>query len=119
VQTRRHYHVFLWAAGLLLLGLLIQVGIVYRNQQAEPDAAVVLEGNPERIRFAARFAKEQPALPIYISSEPVFYQGYRDVLADEQVPIERFALRTCASDTLTNFTCIANELWPKTTDICT
>ena len=113
MQTRRHYHVFRWAAGLLLLGLLIQVGIVYRNQQAEPDAAVVLEGSPERIRYAARFAKEHPALPIYISSQPVFYQVYQDVLADEQVPIERFALRTCASDTLTNFTCIANELKAK------
>jgi uncharacterized SAM-binding protein YcdF (DUF218 family) len=113
VQPRRHFHVFQWAAGLLLVSLLIQVGILYRNQRAEPDAAVVLEGDPLRIRYAARFAKEHPALPIYISSEPVFYQVYRDVLADEQVPIERFALRTCASDTLTNFTCIASELKAK------
>ena len=110
MQTRRRYRVFRWGMGLVLLALLIQTGIVYRNQHAEPDAAVVLEGDPERIRYAARFAKAHPALPIYISSEPVFYQIYLDTLAEEQVPIERFNLRTCATDTLTNFTCIVAEL---------
>ncbi len=94
----------------MLLGLVIQAGIILRNQRAEPDAAIVLEGDPRRIRYAAQFAKVHPALPIYISSEPVFYRVYLDTLAEEQVPIERFNLRTCASDTLTNFTCIAGVL---------
>jgi uncharacterized SAM-binding protein YcdF (DUF218 family) len=93
-----------------LLGLVIQTGVVLGNQLSEPDAAVVLEGDPQRIRYGAQFAKAHPALPIYISSEPVFYQVYLDALTEEQVPIERFELRTCATDTVTNFTCIAAEL---------
>lgn len=40
----------------------------------------------------------------------MFYKVYLDALAREQVPLERVAPRTCASDTLTNFTCIADEL---------
>ncbi len=110
MQPPWHRHLLRWAAALLLLGLLIQTGIILRNQGAEPDAAIVLEGDPQRIRYAAQFAKVHPALPIYISSEPVFYKIYLDTLAEEQVPIGRFNLRTCATDTLTNFTCIVDEL---------
>lgn len=102
-----------WAAALAAIALLAQTAVVLRSQRGEPDAAVVLEGNPERIRAAAQLAKARPALPIYISSEPVFHQVYLDTLAEEQVPIERFALRTCATDTLTNFTCILGELKAK------
>lgn len=105
-----HRRVLCWIAALLMLALLAQIGVVLRNQHSEPDAAVVLEGDPQRIRYGAQLAKAQPSLPIYISSEPVFYQVYLDALAAEQVPIERFALRTCATDTLTNLTCIAAEL---------
>lgn len=101
---------FWWSVVLISLGLLIETAIVLLNHLAAPDAAVVLEGDPRRIRYAARFSKGHANLPIYISSEPVFYQVYRDALAEEQVPIERFALRTCATDTLTNFTCIMAEL---------
>ena len=56
----------------------------------------MLEGDPAptRIRYAAQFAKAHPALPLYISSEPVFYKVYLDTLAEEPVPLERFVLRT-------------------------
>ena len=112
MQPPWHRRLVRWAAALLLLGLLIQTGIILRNQRAEPDAAIVLEGDPAptRIRYAARFAKAHPALPIDISSEPVFYKVYLDTLAEGQGPLERFVLRTCATDTLTNFTYIVDEL---------
>jgi uncharacterized SAM-binding protein YcdF (DUF218 family) len=113
MQRPWHRRALRWIPLLLLLGLLAQTAIVLRNQRTEPDAAVVLEGDPQRIRYGAQLAKARPTLPIYISSEPVFYQVYRDALAEEHVPIERFALRTCALDTLTNFTCIAGELKTK------
>jgi uncharacterized SAM-binding protein YcdF (DUF218 family) len=100
----------LGVATLATLGLLAQLATVLYRLGVEPDAAVVLEGDPQRIRFAAQLAKARPELPIYISSEPVFYSVYLDALADEQVPIERFALRTCATDTVTNFTCVVDEL---------
>ncbi len=95
---------------LAWLALLIHAGFIVHKQQQPPDAAIVLEGDPQRIRIAARYATEHPQLPIYISSQPVFYDIYHQALADENQRIERFQIRTCAHDTVTNFTCVANEL---------
>lgn len=99
-------------SALVCLAILFCVilGKVYENQIQPIDAAIVLEGAPARFRYAAKYAKQHPNLPIYISSQPNIYQVYLDELNREDVPIERFRVRKCASDTVTNFTCIRHEL---------
>ncbi|MBE9028619.1 YdcF family protein [filamentous cyanobacterium LEGE 11480] len=98
---------------LLLLTVVVGVGWVgYRHVQAtmtKPQAVLVLGGEAERERYAAKFALKHPNLPIWISSgAPREYSEW--VFSEAGVDLQRLKLDYRAVDTLTNFTTLVDDL---------
>ncbi|MEM8674038.1 MAG: YdcF family protein [Cyanobacteria bacterium P01_G01_bin.67] len=76
---------------------------------ALPDALLVLGGHEERERFAARLAQQYPQLPIWISSgSPQAYA--QKIFAKAGISSDRLNFDYRASDTVTNFTTLVDEL---------
>lgn len=74
-----------------------------------PEALLVLGGHEERERFAARIAQEHPQLPIWISSgSPQAYA--QKIFAQAGIDSDRLHFDYRASDTVTNFTTLVDEL---------
>jgi len=80
-----------------------------RAAVVQPDAILVLGGDPRREDFAALFARQHPSLPIWISSGS--NQEYTEgVFADAGVDFKRLHIDRTAEDTVTNFTTLVDEL---------
>ena len=74
-----------------------------------PEAFVVLGGHEERERFTAQLARQHPQLPIWISSGSP--EGYaRQIFAKAGIDRDRLHFDYRASDTVTNFTTLVDEL---------
>ncbi|MEL6500533.1 MAG: YdcF family protein [Cyanobacteria bacterium J06623_1] len=81
----------------------------------EPEALLVLGGHEERERYAAQLAQQHPELPIWISSgSPQAYA--QKIFANAGVASNRLNFDYEASDTLTNFTTLVDELEAKGID---
>jgi len=76
---------------------------------AQPEAILVLGGAEERELFAAKFAREHPKLPIWVSSGSP--EGYaKRVFAKAGIDKSRVHLDYQAVDTVTNFTTLVDRL---------
>ena len=74
-----------------------------------PEALLVLGGHEERERFTAQLARQHPQLPIWISSGSP--EGYaREIFANAGIDRDRLHFDYRASDTVTNFTTLVDEL---------
>lgn len=79
------------------------------NPVDSPEALLVLGGHEERERFAAKLAQEYPHLPIWISSGSP--EGYaQKIFAQAGIKSDRLHFDYRASDTVTNFTTLVDEL---------
>jgi uncharacterized SAM-binding protein YcdF (DUF218 family) len=102
--------------GALLLSLsmvcsLIPIRLaIALHQSPEPQAILVLEGSPERIKFAAQFSKAAPALPIWVSGNPNGLAFNQAIFRRIGIPEQQIHYDFCATDTVTNFTCNADTL---------
>ncbi|MEG4323199.1 MULTISPECIES: YdcF family protein [unclassified Microcoleus] len=95
-----------------LVGLLMACWFGYQQLKSEfqrPQALLVLGGATEREVFAAKFAQEHPALPIWVSSgsNPEFAEW---VFSEAGIKSDRLHLDYRAVDTVTNFTTLVDEL---------
>jgi uncharacterized SAM-binding protein YcdF (DUF218 family) len=95
-----------------LVGLLMACWFGYQQLKSEfqrPQALLVLGGATEREVFAAKFAHEHPALPIWVSSgsNPEFAEW---VFSEAGIKSDRLHLDYRAVDTVTNFTTLVDEL---------
>ena len=80
-----------------------------RQIDSTPEALLVLGGHEERERFAAELARQHPQLPIWISSgSPQEYA--QKIFAKAGVNRDRLHFDYRASDTVTNFTTLVDEL---------
>ncbi len=84
----------------------------YRTVRAaviQPNAILVLGGDPERENFAATFARQHPDLPIWISSgsNPEYTEA---VFSDAGIDFKRLHIDRRADDTVTNFTTLVDQL---------
>lgn len=80
-----------------------------------PDAFLVLGGHEERERFAAKLAQQYPQLPIWISSgSPQAYA--QKIFTQAGITSDRLNFDYRASDTVTNFTTIVDELQARGID---
>jgi uncharacterized SAM-binding protein YcdF (DUF218 family) len=76
---------------------------------SSPEALLVLGGHEERERYAAQLAQQHPDLPIWISSgSPQAYA--QKIFHNAGVESDRLHLDYRASDTVTNFTTLVDEL---------
>ena len=79
------------------------------SPSVDPEALVVLGGHEERERYAAKLALQHPTLPIWLSSgSPQEYA--RRIFANAGVKSDRLKFDYAASDTVTNFTTLVDEL---------
>jgi uncharacterized SAM-binding protein YcdF (DUF218 family) len=79
------------------------------NSVTDPEALLVLGGHEERERFAAQLAQQYPQLPIWISSgSPQEYA--QKIFAKAGIARDRLHFDYRASDTVTNFTTLVDEL---------
>jgi uncharacterized SAM-binding protein YcdF (DUF218 family) len=97
------------------LGLAMVVGGLwwgYRSIQSyfsPPEGILVLGGHEDRERFAAKLALLHPDLPIWVSSgSPKNYA--RKIFKKAGVNLDRLHLDYRATDTVTNFTTLVEEL---------
>jgi uncharacterized SAM-binding protein YcdF (DUF218 family) len=107
-----------WALWLVLAGVIglsgltgvISVRLAIAQQQApNPQALLVLEGDTDRIRFTAQFSKSHPGLPIWVSGNPEGFNLNQSIFRQAGVPLQQVHYDFCATDTVTNFTCNADE----------
>lgn len=75
----------------------------------QPDVILVLGGSEDREIFSAKFAKQHPNLPVWISSGAPREYAER-VFEKTGVGLQRLHLDYQAVDTVTNFTSIADRL---------
>ncbi|MEG3858752.1 YdcF family protein [Microcoleus sp. herbarium12] len=86
--------------------------IQLKSEFMKPQALLVLGGATEREVFAAKFAREHPVLPIWVSSgsNPEFAEW---VFSEAGIKSDRLHLDYRAVDTVTNFTTLVDELKAK------
>jgi uncharacterized SAM-binding protein YcdF (DUF218 family) len=85
------------------------------NVSSNPEALLVLGGHEERERYAAQLAQQNPQLPIWISSgSPQEYA--QKIFAKEGIARDRLHFDYRASDTVTNFTTLVDDLQAKGID---
>jgi len=82
---------------------------IHSSIGTSPEALLVLGGHEERERFAAELAQENPQLPIWISSgSPKEYA--QKIFTKAGIESDRLHFDYRASDTVTNFTTLVDEL---------
>ena len=97
---------------LLLLSVIATFCVGFKSAPKAapaPEAFLVLGGHEERERFTAQLARQHPQLPIWISSgSPQEYA--QKIFAKAGIDRDRLRFDYRASDTVTNFTTLVDEL---------
>ncbi|MEG4345888.1 YdcF family protein [Microcoleus sp. A003_D6] len=111
-NTRRYKRLKTSRSFWFLVGLLMACWFGYQQLKSEfhrPQALLVLGGATEREVFAAKFARNYPELPIWVSSgsNPEFAEW---VFSEAGIKSDRLHLDYRAVDTVTNFTTLVDEL---------
>nr|WP_263012890.1 YdcF family protein [Ancylothrix sp. D3o] len=75
----------------------------------QPQAILVLGGDPRRIQFASQFWYSDPKLDIWISDYPELTKFNTGILQRAGIPKNKIYYSN-ATDTVTNFTGIINDL---------
>jgi len=100
---------FVW---LVMLGLLLAIPtrltLAYL-QAPQPQAILMLGGDQSRETFTAQFAQAHPDIPIWVSSGIPISQA-RSIFREANIPEHRLYLDRRATDTVTNFTTLVNDL---------
>lgn len=79
------------------------------SPNSSPEALLVLGGHEERERYAAKLAQQNPQIPIWISSgSPQEYA--QKIFANAGISRDRLHFDYRASDTVTNFTTLVDDL---------
>ena len=110
---QKFWRLFLTTVLVILLGWIpVQIAIA-RLFVPLPEAIVVLEGDPQRMTFAAQFWQQQTHLDIWLSGMGVNHPRYRGIFQNAGVPESQLHFETRSTDTVTNFTDMRAELVPR------
>lgn len=100
----------------LVAGLIFATGVWWGYREVKsfltpPEAILVLGGHESRERFAAKFARQHPDLPIWISSgSPPEYVRRIFIKVGVNTNPNHLHLDYRAVDTVTNFTTLVDDL---------
>lgn len=84
----------------------LRLAVAY-HQHPTPNAILMLGGSVDREHFTATFAQGHPDLPIWISTgSPQRF----DIFEQSAIPADRITFDDRATDTVTNFTTLADAL---------
>lgn len=99
------------AIGIVAVASILPIRIaIARYQSPLPQGILVLEGQTQRIYFAAKFATEHPTLPIWVSGNPRAHPRNQSIFRDAGIASTQVYYDFCATDTVTNFTCTVSLL---------
>lgn len=99
---------FPWFIPLLAVSLWLGYKPI-QSHLAQPEAVLVLGGAEEREHFAAKFARQNPQLRVWVSSGSP--EGYaKRVFTKHGIEPHRLHLDYRAMDTVTNFTTLVDDL---------
>ncbi|KAM3105693.1 YdcF family protein [Phormidesmis sp. 146-33] len=79
------------------------------HQTPHPQAIFVLGGDVDRMKFAAQFWHSHSDLTIWITDFPAYEVEHRQIFQQSGVPEDRVRFDGRATDTVTNFTSLAND----------
>lgn len=97
--------VILAIMGMISIAVIpLRLAITLR-QVPHPQAILVLEGNPDRVAFAAQFAQAHADLPIWVSGNPGRLKQNQRLFQQAGIAAGQVRYDFCATDTVTNFTC--------------
>jgi len=97
-------------------GLIVLIGIIplrlaiTLNRVPTPEAVLVLGGNSDRMKFAAKFWQSHPQLDIWVSDYRSNFVFNSSVFQKAGVPQQQIHYDFCPTDTVTNFTCLVKTL---------
>jgi uncharacterized SAM-binding protein YcdF (DUF218 family) len=96
---------------ILILGLsYIPIRLAIANIQApQPQAILVLGGQPNRIPFAADFWHGHRQLPLWVSDDTQAFKIYQQIFKQAGIPSDRLHYELTAQDTVTNFTTTVDD----------
>ncbi|MGP1383649.1 MAG: YdcF family protein [Thainema sp.] len=103
---------------LVIVGLIACIGLgsiipvrlaIAQHQAPHPQAILVLEGQTQRIRFAAQVAQTHASLPIWVSGNPAGQRTNQLIFQQAGIEAQRVHYDFCAIDTVTNFTCTVRD----------
>lgn len=94
---------------VVLLGFIpVRINIAFR-QAPTPQAIFVLGGDDNRTKFAGEFWQSRRDLDIWVSDFSYILDGHRRILKEFGVSDEQLHLDGDATDTVTNFTSLADD----------
>lgn len=104
------FRILLITLGAFILCSYIPLQLAFaRHQVPTPQAILVLEGDTDRIYFAAQFSTSHLTLPIWISGKPDDVSLDQITFRQLGIPAGQIHFDFCAVDTVTNFTCNVNN----------
>ncbi|MBD1846001.1 YdcF family protein [Cyanobacteria bacterium FACHB-63] len=80
--------------------------VLARQQASQPERILVLGGGSDREQFAAQLAQAHPQVDLWVSSGS---PNAAEILRSAGLPPTRFHIDHRASDTVTNFTSVADD----------
>ena len=83
----------------------LNIAIAIRHQ---PQAILVLGGDPKRDALAAKLALQNPQLKIWVSSRSK-HENSSQIFSNAGIPPQRYFLDRRATDTVTNFTTLVED----------
>ena len=96
--------------GALVLSGLIGTRLWITLQQiAKPQAILVLDGEDDRVQFAAQLAKQYPELPVWISGACSERTQVKAIFERAQLAPGRVHYDLRAADTVTHFTTLVDD----------
>jgi uncharacterized SAM-binding protein YcdF (DUF218 family) len=109
---RKSKHRLVWLVLATALGLFsiipVKIAIAF-HQTPVPQAIFVLGSDPQRMEFAAKFWQSHKNLDIWVSDFDSNLNHNRLIFEKFGVPDQRLRLDGTATDTVTNFTTLAED----------
>lgn len=116
-QPKKNKKINILKLGFLLLTSLIAAGIfsislriaISKILVPQPQAILILGGEPRRTQFATKIWYSHPKLDIWVSDFPKYRKFHKDILRRAAIPKNKIYYSN-ATDTVTNFTGMVNQL---------